>query len=292
MKIGVLYIALGAYSVMWKDFFLSSKAHFFVGHDIHYFVFTDSTSISGDEYVTVIPTKNFGWPGNTLYRFRFFLQIKEQMKEFDYIYFLNANALFVQDVGEDALPDETGLVSDAHPIFLNKPLWKAAFERRRKSTAFVDWGCEGPAYVQACFFGAQSQKMIQMCEILSENIAIDEANGVCAVWHDESHFNCFVSKNGCKILPPLYACPESIDLSCYGQPKIIMRNKENFGDLNKLRYGRQLSFCGRAKKKAKTLVHHLGRLFVEWAHLPRFYRNRKRNPWATYRLDKVNDSKK
>lgn len=286
LNIAVLYIALGAYSVMWEGFYNSAKKYLFSGNNLRFFVFTDSPDIKEDNLVTVIKTKNYGWPGNTLYRFRFFLGIKDQLRKFDYVYFFNANAQFLENVDLDILPDDSGLVSDAHFHYVNRPLWKAGYERRRKSTAFVDWGCEGPAYVQACFIGATSSKMIEMCEVLSKNIDIDESNGICAVWHDESHFNAFVSKNGCKVLPPLYACPESVDLSCFGSPKILMRNKERFANLNKLRYGRQLSLFGKFRKKVLTMTKHLLSSINQCLHLPRYYKNQRKNPWKVYRLEK------
>lgn len=37
------------------------------------------------------------------------MQAEEQLKKYDYIYFINANALFLKPVGEEILPDETGL---------------------------------------------------------------------------------------------------------------------------------------------------------------------------------------
>ena len=128
MKIGILYIALGAYSVMWQEFYDSAKQYFLNKDEKHFFVFTDDKFIKESEEIRVIKTQNYGWPGNTLYRFRMFSSISEELESFDYLFFFNANALFVKNIDEDILPkDNCELVSvqhfayeNCHPAFLQK----------------------------------------------------------------------------------------------------------------------------------------------------------------------------
>ena len=41
MKIGILYICTGNYTVFWEDFYESFSKYFCTNSEIHYFVFSD-----------------------------------------------------------------------------------------------------------------------------------------------------------------------------------------------------------------------------------------------------------
>ena len=71
MKVAVLYICIGKYTVLWPEFYDSCRKYFFKNKQVHYFVFTDSdefiNSLCNELDVTCVKTKNYGWPGNTFY---------------------------------------------------------------------------------------------------------------------------------------------------------------------------------------------------------------------------------
>lgn len=55
-----------------------------------YFVFTDATSLYGndkDNHIHVIKQANLGWPDNTMKRFEMFLRIRDQLEKMDYLFF-------------------------------------------------------------------------------------------------------------------------------------------------------------------------------------------------------------
>ena len=85
-----------------------------------YFVFTDSKDLFDcqNNRVHLIKQENLGWPGNTLFRFRMFLTQKENLKQFDYIFFINANVVCVEKVGEEFLPIQESLLFVQHPGFI------------------------------------------------------------------------------------------------------------------------------------------------------------------------------
>ncbi|MES2416414.1 MAG: glycosyl transferase, partial [Patescibacteria group bacterium] len=45
MKIGILYICTGNYTIFWKEFYLSIEKNFINDIEKHYFVFTDNDQI-------------------------------------------------------------------------------------------------------------------------------------------------------------------------------------------------------------------------------------------------------
>jgi hypothetical protein len=270
-KIAVLYIGLGKYLVLWPEFYQSAKLHFFTHDSVHYFLFTDSHLISKENNLSVIPTKDYGWPGNTLYRFSMFDGIAEQLKNFDYVFFFNGNAFFMKDVSDDILPDSSNLVSVRHFKEKTGHHLFTQYERHKKSAAYVKWGTEPPDYVQACLIGATGSKMVEMSHKLSENIKIDEKKGICAIWHDESHFNWFVKNNGCRVLPLSYAYPESVHPENV-KPIILMRDKTRYADLNVLRFGKKRNFF-------QTILFHIHNKFVvvnAFFHFPQYFYNKKK----------------
>ena len=82
MKIGILYICTGKYTIFWKDFYLSCEKHFIPEEEKHYYVFTDSKEIdfeTENSNIHRIYQENLGWPGNTLRRYEMFLGAKKDI---------------------------------------------------------------------------------------------------------------------------------------------------------------------------------------------------------------------
>lgn len=242
MKIAVLYICIGKYTILWPEFYESSKKYFFTKDQVHYFVFTDSeefiNSLEDKSDITCVKTQNYGWPGNTLFRFRMFLQIKEPLQCFDYIYFFNANACFRTEINKDVLPDSNELVVAEH--FAMRDIDPVLFEydRNKRSQAYVPYGKEGEHYVQAAMIGGDSDTFLSMCKECSSNVEKDFRGGVVARWHDESHLNKYILGKKIKLLPLIYIYPEvllsEIDSDSV---RILMRDKTKYASLTVLRYG-------------------------------------------------------
>lgn len=150
MKIAILYICTGKYTKFWKSFYESSEKFFLKDHNKQYFVFTDANSLENenDDNVTKVAQQKLGWPYDTLMRFDMFLKVKDTLKSYDYIYFLNANMLFIEPVAEEVFPseEENGLLVVHHPLFnwvKNKKDFP--YERNSKSLAYISES-KGSAY--------------------------------------------------------------------------------------------------------------------------------------------------
>ena len=88
MRVGILYICTGAYTVFWPDFFQSFQQNFLPGVEKTYYVFTDAEHIDHDDDPAVrrIYQKAYDWPYSTLKRFAVFLSAEEELRGCDYLY--------------------------------------------------------------------------------------------------------------------------------------------------------------------------------------------------------------
>ena len=50
-------------------------------------------------------------------------------------------------------------------------------------------------FTQGCLWGGRIPEVFDLMKELDRRTTIDEKNNVIAVWHDESHLNCFYSEN-------------------------------------------------------------------------------------------------
>ncbi len=232
LKIAILYICTGKYTVFWKDFYKTCQKYFLKNHSKTYFVFTDSEHIEYDNKKEVkrIYQKKLGWPFDTLMRFDMFLSQKEELKNYDYLFFCNANLLFRKEIGEEILPDKYahgGILVTQHPGFYNKTNLEYTYDRNPNSTAYIPMG-GGVSYVQGAFNGGRSYEYLKMCEELSKSIHTDLDKNVIALWHDESHINKYILNRAYKILPCKYLYPEGWKIEEYKDDiKILIRDKAN-----------------------------------------------------------------
>jgi len=235
MKIAILYICTGKYDVFWHGFYESSEKYFLINHEKFYFIFTDSAEIRvNNSRIKLIYQQKLGWPYDTLFRFNMFLRIENILDTFDYIYFLNANMIFVSPVDEEVFPKEEdcGLMAVKHPLYYNKQPLEFPYEQNHMSTAYID-KLRGHYYFMGGFNGGIAKSYLDLIRELNKNIQSDLAMKIIAIWHDESHLNQYLNNKQIKILSPSYGYPENYDLPF--DAKIIILDKSKFGGHNFLR---------------------------------------------------------
>ena len=228
MRIAVLYISTGRYTIFWDAFYRSCEAYFLPRHERQYFIFTDGEIAHADnEHVHRIEQENLGWPGNTLYRYRMFWSIRERLAAFDYIFFFNANCGFLAPVGEEFLPsEEEGITVVRHPGFFDKEPDAVTYDRNPKSRAYIPFG-QGSYYVCGGINGGRRNAWLSLINALRGAIDEDEASGVLALWHDESHLNKYILTHSHKLLSPAYCYPEDWDIPF--EKIILVRDKAKYG---------------------------------------------------------------
>lgn len=231
MKVAMLNISIGNYDIFWKDFYLTSKQNFLPNAEKHYFVFTDNNELYGVDFedITLIYQENLGWPFNTMKRFAMFKRIIDHLEHFDYIFFVNGNALFLEELNENFINPDKNLITIVHPGLYGRTIDAMPYERNVESKAYIPKG-EGKYYVQGAFIGGKSKPFISMIEKLDEDTTIDLNNGIVAVWHDESFLNRYIlGRTDVQIMGRQYLYYQEYVFPW--KPVILLRNKRNYGNL-------------------------------------------------------------
>lgn len=232
MKIAILYICTGPYRKLFPDFYTSVNEHFFKDKaEKTFFVWTDTHDFDNYENVKVMPHQYLGFPLDSLLRFNLFLQAKEELLKYGYIYFFNSNTLFLKDVEEEILPKA--------PLKLACRVWKNpidnpmfySIEKDKKSTAYVP-PYDGPYLnYSGGITGGDAKAFIEMSEELAGNIRKDWVNGIIAQTHDQSHLNYYFHYHKCKVITPEYSMPGE-QVGPNDDPSIIFLPKQD-NDFNK-----------------------------------------------------------
>lgn len=240
MKIAILYICTGKYSVFWQQFYESAEKYFLPSHEKQYFVFSDTLDNPHKENVSLIYQEKMGWPYDTLMRFKLFSGIKDRLAPFDRIFFCNANMRFLKEVNEDIFKIEkmnAELITVRHPFFywVKNPM-DFPYERRKISSAYIPRD-QGRVYVMGGFNGGTGKDYLELIETLNTRINQDEKKGVVALWHDESHLNRYIFETNkkIKILDYNFGFPEGQDLPLKNDVYITFLDKAKYGGHDFLR---------------------------------------------------------
>lgn len=251
MKIAILYICTGKYNQFFKGFYESCERYFLTGiAEKKYFVWTDDMTVSDAGNVELIYHECKGFPADSLFRFDMFLEIEKRLEQFDYIFFFNANMLFIDNIGHEVLPTEEDgyLVAGISPTGYRYKKWPMFFpyERNRKSLAYIPHNGRNYKYYMGSLNGGRAKEYLDLIRTLAANIRNDYNRGIVAMVHDESHLNCYLRTHKCLGLDTLtYVYPEGWNIS-EARPKIIIRDKVKVDPyFNK---GRNRSLFGKIKK--------------------------------------------
>lgn len=221
-KIGLLVIATGKYDIFIPPLFKSVKKHFMKNHEVTMFVFTDKEMPKKHGLVS-LEHHHEAWPNPTLKRYHVFDKYKETLLNMDYLFYCDADMLFVSDVGDEILPeDEFTIVVTEHPGFFGGK--KGTYETRPESTAYVSES-EMKCYVAGGFNGGTSKSFLKMSKTIKDRVDEDLKNKIIAIWHDESQLNRYIIDNKHKILNPSYCYPESWNIPY--EKKILALDKNH-----------------------------------------------------------------
>jgi hypothetical protein len=261
MNIGILYIGIGRYSIFWPDFFSSAEKFLFPEVKKNYYVFTDDECLLSAqiENVHFIKQEDLGWPGNSLYRYRFFKNIEENLFEMDFLFFFNGNYLFVKPIRlEELLPGEnndhwTALVWHTT---MEKEIAQYTYERNPQSKAFIPYG-EGKFYFQGGFYGSDKEHFFDLINTCDQWTEEDLKKNIIPVWNDESYLNRYMLDKNPKILGTEYGKP--VQWKYPLSAKAILRNKKKvFGK----KFLKHLKNPGKKPFFVFRLFNRLFKLFI------------------------------
>ncbi len=236
-SVGILYICTGKYVVFWEQFYRSMEKKFLPGMKVDYYVFTDADRIYCEERENVhrVYQKLLGWPYDTLKRFDMFLGIEEQLQNYDYLYFFNSNCYICRIIGsEEFLPTQgEQLVFTQHPGMHDKTNTEFTYERDERSRAYIPMG-EGKVYVAGGLNGGKRDAFLTMAHVLSKRIQDDEADGIIAIYHDESQINRYVYElSNYKLLHAGFCYPEGWKMPF--EKRVLILDKSKFFNDRKLK---------------------------------------------------------
>ena len=249
MKLAVLYICTGRYKKFFAGFYDSARKYLLVEAEKTFFVWTDDDSLGeGKPDVRILHKECAGFPSDSLFRYEMFLEIEDELRDYDYIYFFNANAEFRQMTDSEIFPDESGLAVGVwygrrerqHPMFY-------PYERNKKSRAYVKPYGKDYVYFMGGLNGGKADNYLQMIKALSQNIRNDYDEGIVAKVHDESHINAYLRSHPCKKIGRECCWPEEWEAKDF-TPKMVFRDKvlqDSYFDK-----GRKHSLLAKAKKAA------------------------------------------
>ncbi|MEG9320813.1 hypothetical protein [Fusobacterium varium] len=245
MKIGILYIGIGRYSIFFKGFYESCEKYFLPKSEKTYYIFSDKElkEWEGRGNIRLIKEKDYGWPGNTLYRFHMFKKIEEELKKNDYIFFFNSNYNFIDFIYEnEILFKKEEIIALDHDI--KKEKHKIPYDRNSKSQAFFNFD-EGGKYYQGGLNGGKTESYIELINSCITMIEEDKKINYIAEYNDESYLNKYLVDKNVFSLCKDYGMPEEWGIS--------LKTKGIFLDKNKILGDKQI------KNQKKELYGFIGR---------------------------------
>lgn len=173
--------------------------------------------------IYLFETEPIEWPYPTLMRYHLFLQQEDKLKDYDYIFYLDADMRVVDKISDEVLGP--ALVAAPHPGYAIDKRYIPPYEPNSESTAYihrlgrlVDDGGKPrffPFYAAGGFQGGVSPTFIEAMKLMKDSIDKDFNNNYTAIWNDESHWNKFLwefQRGGGHItfLDPSYVYPDSL----------------------------------------------------------------------------------
>lgn len=214
-NVALAIVATGRYIEFVDPLITSAKEHFCTNHNVTYYVFTDQ-NYEPPENTICIPHAKLGWPYDTMMRYHAYYAHKELFDGQDYIIAIDADMLFVGEVGDEILSDHTAVI---HPGF---PYSRGTYEIHHHSKAYIG-PHEGRYYYCGGVYGGSRERFFDICKTNMDNIDDDLSRGVIAIWHDESHWNRYcVDHEPAVILSPAYCCAYG-----HSSPRILALTKDN-----------------------------------------------------------------
>lgn len=196
----------------------SARKFFLKGHDVDFITWTDMPTDTKID-AKIIPTEPFQWPLPTLHRYALFLREEELLSTYDYIFYVDADMLFVSPVKDEVIGD---LVAAEHPMYSIRQNFVPPYEPNEKSTAFIPRpgvviDNNGKKrfkqyYYAGGFQGGRSDVFIKAMKEMKKQIDEDfSKNNYIAIWNDESHWNKYCFNNHPDVvLSPSYIYPDSL----------------------------------------------------------------------------------
>jgi hypothetical protein len=236
-KLSVISIATRDYTKYWKK--MADSLFTRISEEVTIHVATDDIGIAdgieglenNKNKIKIYKIPSYGWPEATLYRYSILSEIIAGIKD-EFTFYLDADMIVNEDFFQLLKLKKYEIVLIAHPGFFRPTFTKrsllyiknprvmisdllakllhggiGSWETRKKSTAFVSRN-KRENYVCGGFWGGDTNSILEMVNELKIAVEEDRKNGIIAKWHDESHLNCWASRNDFRLESPAYCHDE------------------------------------------------------------------------------------
>ncbi|XP_044124432.1 histo-blood group ABO system transferase-like [Bufo gargarizans] len=226
VRVGLTVFAIKKYTVFLKNFLETAEKFFMVGHMVNYYVFTDRvkdmpniTLPEGRQLVILEVPSYKRWQEVSMRRMEMIRDYsrKRFINEVDYLVCVDVDMKYSDEVGVESLSDVFGTL---HPGFYGAARAHFTYERRKESTAYIP-SDEGDFYYAGGYFGGKVEEVYKLTNFCHNEMMVDKANRIEAVWHDESYLNkYFLYHKPTKILSPEYLWADG-----FGVPEFLKRRR-------------------------------------------------------------------
>lgn len=233
MKLSVIFIGTGRYLNFLPKWYEACEQYLVPSIEKQYYVFTDGELNDMPDNINVYHQEHLSWPYITLLRFNTILKAVDSLSKSDWVLFLDADMLVVDEVKEEDLFTDKKYIGVHHPCHFMEmnPHNKlpGAFETNPNSKACIIEDDDLSVYFQGCLWGGRVPDVIDMMKELDNRTQDDLSREVIAVWHDESQMNKFFAerRDDVNVLGPSFAYPEVFSQCCDFEPTIVHLAKDN-----------------------------------------------------------------
>lgn len=242
-KVALISICLNEpYWPFLKNMIDSAKKFFLKGHQVDFITWSDMPG-ANDTGANVIPTEPCEWPIPTLKRYHLFLKEEELLKQYDYVFYCDADMLFVSRVGNEILGD--GLTVAQHPMYALRREYIPPYEPNSQSASYIPRpgrivDKDGKKAFETLYFaggfqGGRTDVFISAMKSMKKLVDDDfTQNNYIPIWNDETVWNKYLFDNPPSIvLSPSYIYPDSLIKTYYHKvwgrsyvPKLVTLTKK------------------------------------------------------------------
>ncbi|XP_062041330.1 histo-blood group ABO system transferase 2-like [Lepus europaeus] len=225
VTVGLTVFAVKKYVAFLQLFLETAEQHFMVGHRVTYYVFTDRPADvprvplrEGRRLAVLAVRSHARWQDVSMHRMETISRFSEQRfrHEVDYLVCVDVDMKFRDHVGVEIL---SPLFGTLHPGFYRADRQAFTYERRPQSQAYIPPD-EGDFYYLGGFFGGSVAEVQRLTSACHQAMVLDKANGIEAVWHDESHLNKYLLYHKpTKVLSPEYLWDQQL----LGWPSVMKK---------------------------------------------------------------------
>ncbi|XP_069914544.1 histo-blood group ABO system transferase-like isoform X3 [Oryctolagus cuniculus] len=225
VTVGLTVFAVKKYVAFLRLFLETAEQHFMVGHRVTYYVFTDRPAdvphvlLREGRRLEVLAVRSHArWQDVSMHRMEMISRFSEQRfrHEVDYLVCVDVDMKFRDRVGVEIL---SPLFGTLHPAFYSADRRAFTYERRPRSQAYIPPD-EGDFYYLGGFFGGSVAEVQRLTSACHQAMVLDKANGIEAVWHDESHLNKYLLYHKpTKVLSPEYLWDQQL----LGWPSVMKK---------------------------------------------------------------------